>query len=112
MYIIPDYYTLMINIFKSPKKQETQTQTMSNVNNLLVQQFNNLNIEIHGTYEEPLFKANDIGKLLEIRNIHSSISGLSEKDKVIRTTDTLGGRQEMLFFTETGVYKMHRKAQK
>ena len=39
-----------------------------NQTQLLVQQFKHFNIEIYGTYEDPLFKAKDIGDLLEIRN--------------------------------------------
>ena len=44
----------MLYIFKSPKKQEFIKQ---NETNLLVKQFNGLNIQ-------PLFKAKDIGDLL------------------------------------------------
>jgi hypothetical protein len=48
----------MLNIFR--KKEEISKQ---NETNLLVKQFNDLNINIYGTYEEPLFKAKDIGKI-------------------------------------------------
>ena len=45
--------------------------TIINENNdeksLLVKQFNGLNIQVYGTYEDPLFKAKDIGDLLEMR---------------------------------------------
>jgi prophage antirepressor-like protein len=33
---------------------------------LLLEKFNGLNVQIYGTYEEPLFKAKDIGNLLGI----------------------------------------------
>ena len=35
--------------------------------NLLVKQFNDLNITVYGTYQEPLFKAKDIGDLLGLK---------------------------------------------
>ena len=35
--------------------------------NLLVKQFEDFNIEIYGTFENPLFKAKDIADILEIQ---------------------------------------------
>ena len=43
---------------------------------LLVKQFNGLDIQVYGTYEEPLFTAKDVGDLLEIKNIRDAISNL------------------------------------
>ncbi len=37
-------------------------------------QFNGLNIQVYGTYEEPLFKAKAIGELLGIEKIRKPIS--------------------------------------
>ena len=97
----------MLNIFRSPKK-ELSSSTTSTIaeqqNNLLVKQFNGLNIQVYGTFEEPLFKAKDIGELLEIKNIYSSTSKFSNKDKRLHSMETLGGLQELLFLTESGVY--------
>jgi len=52
--------------------ENTNNQIQSgntNSDNLLIKQFNELDITIYGTYEEPLFKAKDIGNLLEMSNI-------------------------------------------
>jgi hypothetical protein len=65
----------MLNIFKSPKK-ETHV-----VRGLLVKQFNGLNIQVYGTFEEPLFKAKHIGDLLEIKDVHSTISDFDSDEK-------------------------------
>jgi hypothetical protein len=54
---------------------------MQNTENLLVKEFNGLNIEVHGTYDEPLFKAKDIGDLLGMRNIREVIKNFNEKQK-------------------------------
>ena len=60
----------MLNMFKSPKK----TQDINNEDSLLVKQFNGLNIQVYGTYENPLFKAKDIGELLGIDKIKSFLT--------------------------------------
>ena len=49
--------------------------------NLLVKQYNGLNIQIYGTYEEPLFKAKDIGNLLEMSNIREVIKNFNNKQR-------------------------------
>jgi len=71
----------MLNIFQSSKKQELIKQ---NETNLLVKQFNDLNINIYGTYEEPLFKAKDIGDLLGIKNIKDTINGMDDQCKILK----------------------------
>ncbi|KAJ3063465.1 hypothetical protein HK102_008465, partial [Quaeritorhiza haematococci] len=79
---------------------------------LVIKQFQDLNIQIYGTREDPLFKAKDIGNLLEIRNIHTSLGLLNDKDRVLRSTYTRGGSQDAIFLTETGVYKLLFKSRK
>ena len=49
-------------------------------NSIIVKQFNELNIEIYGTHEEPLFKAKEIGKLLDIKDMKSSIRDYDEDE--------------------------------
>jgi len=72
----------MLNIFKNSNKIESlPTLSVLNDANLLIKQFNNSNITIYGTYEEPLFKAKDIGDLLEIGNIREVIKNFNNKQK-------------------------------
>jgi len=52
-------------------------------------------VNIQGTLEDPLFQANQIGKLLGIVNIRDGIKDFSENEKVVFLTDTLGGKQEI-----------------
>jgi len=40
-----------------------------------------LNIQLYGTYEEPLFKAKDMGDLLEMSNIREVIKNFNSKQK-------------------------------
>jgi prophage antirepressor-like protein len=91
----------MLNIFR--KKEEISKQ---NETNLLVKQFNDLNINIYGTYEEPLFKAKDIGDLLDIKKIRTTLDNLDESCKVLKDAHTMGGLQQQLFLTEDGLYEL------
>ncbi len=86
--------------------ENTQIQS-DNSNNLLIKQFNDLNINIYGTYEEPLFKAKDIGDLLDIKDIKSTIRDF-DKDEVhsMHLTDSLGRQQETNMLKEQGLYKI------
>mgnify|MGYP000029070680 FL=1 len=85
--------------------ENTNNQIQSgntNSDNLLIKQFNDLDITIYGTYEEPLFKAKDIGQLLEMSNIREVIKNFNERQKVVSLTDTLGREQNTTFLTEQG----------
>jgi prophage antirepressor-like protein len=69
-------------------------------------------IVIKGTCEEPLFRANDIGEILEMSNIRAHIQHFNESEKVVNTIDTLGGSQQVTFLTEKGLYKVLFKSRK
>ena len=82
----------------------------------IVKAFNNnelhTEIIIKGSKEEPLFRASDIGNVLGITNIHTTIQNFNTKQKVIHTTETLGGNQKMVYLTELGLYKVLFKSRK
>jgi prophage antirepressor-like protein len=48
-------------------------------------------IVIKGTNEEPLFRASDIGAVLDITAIRSVIRDLNETEKVVHSMHTPGG---------------------
>lgn len=109
----------MLNIFKSPSPKQKQQTLPINTDNVLIKQFNNLNIEIYGTHEDPLFKAKDIGDLLGIKNIRDTVLKLDEQCKVkintpnggvgyktnVGTTD-VGYKSDTWFLTEDGLYEL------
>jgi len=64
------------------------------------------NITILWENEKPLFRASEIGDILEIKNIRTSIIDFDEDEKGVRSMYTLGGFQEILFLTEVGVYRL------
>jgi hypothetical protein len=50
-------------------------------------------INIQGTPEDPLFQASQIGELLEIAAIRSTVRDFDDDEKVVHTVHTLGGPQ-------------------
>ncbi|QYB17499.1 hypothetical protein PV-S19_0135 [Pacmanvirus S19] len=81
--------------------------------------FNNLPIRIIGTTEEPFFYANDIGAVLGIKNIATSITGFDETEIVTpevrqkynlityyKYKDEMRRDDRIVLFTEFGVYRL------
>ena len=62
-------------------------------------------IVIKGTVNDPLFRASDVGVVLDIASIRSVIRDFDESEKVVHTMHTLGGTQEVTFLTEKGLYR-------
>jgi len=76
---------------------------------------NNLHTEIviKGTYDKPLFRASDIGEILEIVNIRQSISSFDNTEKcAVISSDSTGREQNVTFLTEKGLYKVLFKSRK
>jgi len=75
---------------------------------------NNLHTEIiiKGDAQNPLFRASDIGNILDISTIRSVIRDFNETEKVVHSIHTLGGLQNVTFLTEKGLYKVLFKSRK
>ena len=69
-------------------------------------------IIIKGTVNDPLFRASDIGVVLDIASIRSVLRDYDESEKVVHTMNTLGGTQEVTFLTEKGLYKVLFRSRK
>ncbi len=69
-------------------------------------------VNILGTIDEPLFQANQIGKILGIKNMSQSLSSFNKDEKVYKKVETNGGIQEVVFLTEFGLYKLIFKSSK
>jgi len=61
---------------------------------------------------EPWFAAADICRALGIGNVSMATSGLDGDEKGITTTDTLGGRQQIVMVTESGLYAIAFQSRK
>lgn len=72
----------------------------------------NTNITICGTEEDPLFRASDIGTILEMNQINSTIRDFDETERVMLNIQTPGGSQKVTFLTEKGLYEILFKSRK
>jgi prophage antirepressor-like protein len=63
-----------------------------------------MNIMIKGTYENPLFRASDVGEVLSIKNIYSTISNYDDTQRINILVKTVGGEQSVVFLTEYGLF--------
>ncbi len=60
-------------------------------------------IVIKGTIDDPLFRASDIGVVLELSNIRATIVDFDESEKrAVSSTDSTGRMQYVTFLTEKG----------
>jgi prophage antirepressor-like protein len=69
-------------------------------------------LTILGTYDKPLFKANEVAKILGITNITTSMTHYTDKEKVYIKHDTISGLQNTMFLTEFGLYKLMFRSKK
>ena len=56
--------------------------------------------------EAPWFVAADVCRALGMTNSSETVRGLDEDEKGISTTDALGGRQEVIVVSESGLYAL------
>lgn len=69
-------------------------------------------INISGTFEEPLFRASDIANILDLKSFHASIIDFDETEKILQKIETPGGKQDINFLTEKGLYKLLFRSRK
>ena len=65
-----------------------------------------------GTEENPLFQANQIAAVLGMTSIQKQLTELDETEKVILSTNTAGGIQQVIFLTETGLIRVLFRSRK
>jgi prophage antirepressor-like protein len=65
------------------------------------------NVHILWENDEPLFRAKEIGRVLDITNIFTSLKSFDDTEKVLRSTYHIhGGEKDTTFLTECGLYKL------
>lgn len=70
-------------------------------------------IVIKGTIHKPLFRASDIGLVLEMVNVRASIVDFDDSEKLaLSVIDSTGRMQEVTFLTEKGLYKVLFRSRK
>ncbi len=69
-------------------------------------------INIRGNDENPLFQANQIGEILGVSCVRSTIRDFDDDEKVVQDMHTPGGMQKTTFLTELGLYRLLGRSQK
>lgn len=67
---------------------------------------------IYGTKENPLFKADDIAKIIEHSNTSKMVNSIDEDEKELHTIGTLTNGYTALFVTEYGMYEVLMQSRK
>lgn len=65
-----------------------------------------------GTPEAPLFCAADVCACLELKNQYSSLALIPAEEKALHEMEGLGGKQQMVFVTEPGLFRLVIKSRK
>lgn len=65
-----------------------------------------IHINIQGTHDDPLFQANQIAQVIGLSNIRETLRDFDIDEKITMLADTPGGRQNVTFLTEMGLYKL------
>ena len=56
--------------------------------------------------DEPLFRADEIGNVLEMGNIHSSIANFDTDEAIIHSMEYSSQMRQVTFLTESGLYRL------
>ena len=62
--------------------------------------------------DEPMFCASDVGKVLGLKNIHTTIVDFDEDESYIRSMYTAFGEKNVTFLSEQGMYKLIMRSRK
>ena len=62
--------------------------------------------------DTPLFQANQIAQIIDIKNIRDSVKNFDEDEKCLEKIYTPGGDQITTFLTEQGVYRLLMRSNK
>ena len=74
--------------------------------------FNENNIRVIGTFQEPWFVAKDVCEILELKDVSNALLNIPEKWKGTKVIRTLGGKQDMRIINEAGLYKLIMRSNK
>ena len=63
-------------------------------------------INVYGTVDKPLFKASEIGKVLELTNVRKTLVNVNADFKSVSRGYTSSGPRNMTYLTEAGLYQL------
>ena len=77
-----------------------------------IHNFENKDVRIIGTYQDPWFAVKDICSILELSNATMTMKNIPEKWKGLKNITSTSGNQEMLIVNESGLYKLIMRSNK
>ena len=97
--------------------KKTYTQMMESKNMVALQVIKEQEVlgkqfKIYGTFEEPLFLAQDVAIWIDNKNVSQMLRTVDEDEKGVYKVYTLGGNQNMWFLTEDGLYEVLMQSRK
>jgi len=80
---------------------------------LMKELFDGHSVRVLGTADEPLFVANDIANILDIKNIHDTLRTFEDYEKgCIDIPDAIGRIRETTILTEAGLFSLIARSRK
>ena len=79
---------------------------MNEITKSLKYSFGDHLVRVTGTFDEPRFVAADVCAALGIENSRHAVSRLDDDEKGVVISDTLGGPQELVTVSESGLYTL------
>ena len=77
-----------------------------------IHSFENKNVRIIGTFQDPWFTVKDICTILDLSNVTTTLKNIPEKWKGMRKISSSSGDQDMLVVNESGLYKLIMRSTK
>jgi prophage antirepressor-like protein len=71
-----------------------------------------IQLNVYGTFDEPLFLAQEVGDMIGLARVRDSLVNMSDKFKVAGQTRTRGGVQQTYFLKESGLYWLLMRSNK
>ena len=74
--------------------------------------FNGNTIKVVMVDGEPWFFAQDVCDILELENVSQACKSLKPRERDLYNSDTLGGKQDVVIISESGLYRITMKSRK
>lgn len=86
--------------------------TVWTVTELVPFSYGNYNVRTVMINGSPWFVADDVGRVLDLGNVRTSLALLDDDEKGVHSVDTLGGPQQMIVVSEAGLYSLILRSRK
>ena len=74
--------------------------------------FNDHDVRVISVNGDPWFIASDVCEILDLGNISQACKPLKSREKDLYNNDTLGGNQDVVIISESGLYRLTMKSRK